>query len=427
MSAAILSLGTELTRGEVENSNATWLADRLTDLNHEVTEIVTVDDDDDRIDAALRRLAREHGVIVCTGGLGPTTDDRTSASVARVLGVPLALHPVARANVEAALARRGRTLGPDNDKQAHVPEGATILMNPVGTAPGFAVALNGDGAEGSSPARAFFLPGVPSEMRAMFKEQVVPSLPAPEALLHVRHLRTAGMPESELGQRLDGIEARYGVTIGYRASVGGVAIKVLARSSPSAAAEADERVGGAWSEIIERLGPAVYSTSSAPLERVLGELLRARALSVAVAESCTAGGVSELLARVPGASAYFHGGIVAYDNRVKVHLLGVPQTLLDAHGAVSPEVAKAMATGACRALDADVGISVTGIAGPDGGSEEKPVGLVHWAVALGDETRTERVEAFQARFSGSRSEVQRRAATAALFAAWKVVRNEPET
>jgi len=411
MSVAILSLGTELTRGEVQNGNATWLAERLTQIGHQVTEIATVDDDDERIEAALRRLGESSEIVVCTGGLGPTTDDRTSACVARVLAVPLIVDRAAWAVLEAALRRRGRQLGPDNEKQAYVPRGAVILDNPVGSAPGFHVTVG--------RAASFFLPGVPAEMQAMFECEVAPRLPRAHESWIVLHLRTAGMPESEIGQRLASIEQKYDVTLGYRASSGGVAIKVLARAKAQDEPGARRRAEAAWAEVNELLAPAVYSTSSAPLEQVLGGLLQARGLSIGLAESCTGGGASELLTRIPGSSAYFKGAIVAYDNSVKVSVLGVPQALLGQVGAVSREVAEAMAEGARHVLAADVGVGITGLAGPDGGSETKPVGLVHWAVAYRN-----RVDAFQARFSGPRTEVQKRAAMAALFSAWKTVRHD---
>lgn len=408
MTTAILSLGTELTRGEVVNANAAWLADRLTELGHDVVEITTVDDDDERIEQALRRLGQSHALIVCTGGLGPTTDDRTSACVARVLGVPLVLDAHARAQLEAVLARRNRSLGPENEKQAFLPRGATILENTLGTAPGFSVTVE--------HARAFFLPGVPSEMRAMFEKAVRPELPRPTLSWLALYVQTSGLPESEIGARLANIEDTYGVTVGYRASAGGVAIKVLAQATPATEAEVRKRAEAAWLEVAKRLGPAVYSTSNVPLERALGELLRARALSIGLAESCTGGGASALLSSVPGSSHYFRGAIVAYDNRVKRSALGVPETLLTRYGAVSSEVAEAMALGVCQALETDLGLAITGIAGPDGGSDDKPVGLVHWAVAW-----ERKVTTFQARFSGTRTDIQRRAAMAALFSAWTVV------
>jgi nicotinamide-nucleotide amidase len=408
MPAAILSLGTELTRGEVVNGNGAWLAEHLTRLGHEVIEIATVDDDDERIEATLRRLGREASVIVCTGGLGPTTDDRTAACVARALGVPLQQDELARSQLERALLQRGRTLGPDNEKQAYVPRGATIVENLLGTAPGFGVGLG--------QAVAYFLPGVPSEMRAMFERVVQPSLPQASESWLALHLATAGLAESEVGQRLAGIEERYQVTIGYRAAEGSVKVKVLVRATPETTAEARDRMEAAWATAIQRLGPAVFSKSAASIEQVLGDLLRTRGLSIGFSESCTAGGASALLGSVPGASRYLRGGVVAYDNRVKTALLGVSEATLAAHGAVSAEVASVMALGARRALGADVGVGITGVAGPDGGSDEKPVGLVHWAVSWQDQLTT-----FQARFSGSRTDVQRRAAHAALFSAWQVV------
>jgi competence/damage-inducible protein CinA-like protein len=360
-----------------------------------VTEHATVGDDARAIRATLERLGREHAVIVCTGGLGPTTDDLTSAVVAELLGVPLERDAASFEAIRARLLRIGRTVAESNAKQADFPQGATILANDWGTAPGFAVRLGA--------ALAFFLPGVPSEMSAMFHARVAPLLePLERARRHQIRLRTFGLPESEVNDRLAGLEARHGVVLGYRASLPEIEVKVLA---PGATLEeAVQRARAAADEVRATLGEAVvYGEGDVSFAGALVALLRERGATLALAESCTGGLAAELVTRVPGSSHAFVGGVVAYSNELKVRLLGVDRALIDAHGAVSTEVAQAMAEGA-RSLGATFGLSFTGIAGPDGGSAEKPVGLVHLAVAGPAGTSAQhRV------FPGTREQVRRRA------------------
>ncbi|HEX6274982.1 MAG TPA: competence/damage-inducible protein A [Polyangiaceae bacterium] len=409
MTAAVLCTGTELTRGELVNSNATWLAEALTTLGFEVAALDAVDDHAARIEGALRRLGAEHEVLVCTGGLGPTTDDLTSECVARVLGVPLERDAPSLEAIRARLERVGRAMAASNAKQADFPRGATILPNPNGTAPGFFVRLG--------RAAAFFMPGVPLEMKAMFDASVVPVIqPLVAERGHQTLLRTFGLPESEVNDRLAGIEAALGVTIGYRARLPEIEVKVLARAA--SAGEARARSEAAAAEVRARLGDdVVYGEGATSLPEVVCRLLEARSLTLAAAESCTGGLVAELVTNVPGASRTFLGGAVTYSNASKTELLGVDPALLAAHGAVSEEVARAMAEGARRRFGASVALAVTGVAGPDGGSAEKPVGLVHWAVA-----NDAGVVARHAVFSGAREQVRRRSAYAVLALVRRVVR-----
>lgn len=401
MTAAVLCIGTELTRGELLNSNATWLAESLTRIGLEVTAVDCVDDDRARIEACLRRLASEHRAIVCTGGLGPTTDDITTECAARVAGVELYRDEPAFEHIKERLRRFGRPeMAAANAKQADFPVGSRILPNPSGTAPGFCVKLAG--------VPGYFMPGVPSEMKAMFDAHVAPDLAA--LVSESRHqvvLRCFGMPESECNERMTGLEAQYGVYVGYRASMPEIEVKVLARAATPEAAQALAR--RAADDARRRLGDAVYGEGFGSLPEHLGALLAERGKTLAVAESCTGGLAAELMTRVPGSSRYFLGGAVVYANSAKSSLLGVPAELIAAHGAVSAEVARAMAEGVRQRLGADYGLAFTGIAGPDGGTAQKPVGLVHWAVssAAGTESK-ERV------FSGDRLVVRRRAVFSGL-------------
>lgn len=401
MTAAVLCIGTELTRGELLNSNATWLAEALTRIGLEVTSVDCVDDDRGRIEGYLRRLSAEHQVLVCTGGLGPTTDDMTTECAARVAGVELVRDQASYEHIERLVRRFGRPhMLASNAKQADFPAGARILPNPNGTAPGFCVKL--------AAAPAYFMPGVPTEMKAMFDAHVVPDLRAMVSVARQQIvLRCFGMAESECNDRLAGLEAQYGVYVGYRASLPEIEVKVLAQAAT--VDEAKSLARRAADDARTRLGDVVYGEGFGSLPDHLGALLAERGKTVAVAESCTGGLVAELLTRVPGSSAYFLGGVVAYANALKTNLLGVPAALIAERGAVSAEVARAMAEGVRSRVGADFGLAFTGIAGPGGGTAEKPVGLVHWALAQSDGTELrERV------FIGDRQQIRRRAAFSGL-------------
>jgi competence/damage-inducible protein CinA-like protein len=383
--ARVFSIGTELTRGEINNTNATWLAERLTAIGLDVVSIETVADDADAIVSTLERLSRDTALVVCTGGLGPTTDDITSACVARWLGVERYRDGAVIAALEQRLARAGRALTSSNAQQADFPEGALILDNPHGTAPGFSVTRAG--------CTLFFMPGVPREMRPMFESHVEPVARSrvSGAQYQVR-LRCFGVPESILNDKLAGLESALDVSIGYRAHFPEVQVKLLARAGSSQAAEA--RAREAAREARQRLGSAVYGEGEQDMPVVVGELLRQRKLTLSLAESCTGGLVSSLLTQHP-ASDFLLGGVVSYANQVKVSELGVDPATLAAHGAVSPEVAREMAEGARAHFGSDLALSLTGIAGPSGATPDKPVGLVYYALATPGETRVESVNVSQ--------------------------------
>lgn len=400
MTVALVSIGTEITRGELVDTNSQWLADRLTELGHHVVEMATVDDDPLRIGAVVQQLSVRHDAIIATGGLGPTTDDLTAAAVARLLGLPLVRDEAALREVEQRLAVRGRVLTPSGAKQADLPAGSEVLSNRIGTAPGFAVTVGS--------ARAFFLPGVPVEMSTMFDEEVAPRLPRARGYRCALRLRCFGLPESEVNDRLAGIEPQHQVVLGYRATFPEIEVKVLAEAATSKDAHA--RCRAAADAVKSRLGPKiVYGEGDVSLASAVGELLRSRGLTFGLAESCTGGLVSELITRVPGSSDYFLGGVCSYANAVKSNVLGVGADTLGDFGAVSEPVARQMAEGARRVLDCNVALAITGIAGPGGGTPAKPVGTVHWAIATADGTQH-----WQRIFSGSRDRVRRLAAYAGL-------------
>ncbi|AKU96811.1 Molybdopterin binding motif protein [Labilithrix luteola] len=408
MTCAVLSIGTELTRGELVNTNASWLSAALTDLGFEVIEQAVVDDEKERIVATVERLSRLVPVIVCTGGLGPTTDDLTTVAVASALGVGLERDEASLELIRRRLEKFGRTMSDSNAKQADFPAGAAILANPIGTAPGFGVTLNGT--------RAFFMPGVPREMKRMYEEQVVPRIrDLAQKVSHQIHFRTFGLPESVVGERLAGVEEAFpGVTIGYRAHFPEIEVKVLARaalgadkkSTEDAARDLAER---AAAEVKTRLADVIYGDGDDTFAGVVGRALRTRGLTLAIAESCTGGLVGHMLTKEPGASDYLLLDAVTYANSAKQTVLGVDEEVLRGHGAVSPEVACRMAEGARRVAGSDVALSITGVAGPTGGTDAKPVGLVYLAVATAKGTVVK-----ERRFPGERFNIQTLAAYVGL-------------
>lgn len=375
MQAVVVSIGTEVVRGELLNTNAEFLGRRLVDLGFRVVEHVSVEDDHAALDALFARLALlPNAIVISTGGLGPTTDDFTAVAVARHLGVPLERHAASYERLRAWLSRAGREVSESNAKQTDLPQGADVLVNAVGTAPGFAVQLGGS-------ARAFFLPGVPAEMRSIVEAEVVPRI----ALLavgerHQIHLRTFGLPESVVGDKLAGLEeAHPGVTIGYRAHFPEVEVKVLAVGTSPEAAQKQAIAVAALVE--QRLGAVIYGGKGDTYVGQITKRLVDAGLTLSLAESCTGGLVAKLLTALPGASRVLVAGVVSYANEAKTELLGVPEALLREHGAVSEAVAGAMAEGIRTRTGTDLALAITGVAGPDGGSEQKPVGTVYFAVS----------------------------------------------
>ncbi len=402
MTVAVLCIGTELTRGELVNTNASDLASSLTDLGFEVLEAVVIDDDRGRIIATLERLGRMARVVVCTGGLGPTTDDLTTEAVATAIGVALKRDEASLEHIRRRFEKLGRAMSETNQKQADFPDGAEVLPNPIGTAPGFTVRIG--------TALCFFMPGVPREMKQMFEEQVVPRIRAlaPNTSHQIR-LRTFGLPESNVGERLLGIEATNpGVTIGYRASLSGIEVKVLARAVTSGAAR--ELCEKATVDVRTRLADIIYGEGDDTFAGVVGRTLRNKGMTLAFAESCTGGLVGHLLTSEPGASDFLLVDAVTYANTAKTRLLGIDEDVIRGHGAVSSEVAAAMAEGVRHVSGADIALALTGIAGPSGGSPDKPVGTVYIAVTTAAGTTVK-----HRLFPGDRTMIRNFAAYAGLL------------
>lgn len=380
MKAEVLTLGDELLRGEIVDSNKSFLSERLLSLDIETCFHSSVrDEPTDMIDAFQRAAARARIVLV-SGGLGPTRDDLTAEVLAKTFGRRLVLDPAALETIREFFRSVGREMTENNAKQAWFPEGAEVLPNPIGTAPGFMLEESG--------ALFFCMPGVPRELMRMMDEQVLPRIArragASGRVVRAALLRTFGMGESALDAELADVAREGAVTLGFRTAFPDNYLRPVARAAD--AAEAEALLAAACRVIRERLGAIVYGEGDETLEAVVGRLLAERGRTLAVAESCTGGLIAQKLTDVPGSSAYFLGGVVAYGNAAKRDLLGVPAKLLATHGAVSDEVARAMAEGARARFGADLAVATTGIAGPGGGTPEKPTGLVH--VALADGVRT---------------------------------------
>lgn len=401
MKAIILAVGDELVSGKTVDTNSAYLAGELELLGIETVAHRTVGDDEEAITAALLDAAGEAPFVLATGGLGPTEDDLTRHALARAMGSELALDESCLADMEEFFARRGRTMVEANRIQAMIPAGAETLANSCGTAAGIAARLG--------EAMVYVCPGVPMEMREMFHAEIAPRLPRGDVAI-VRHLVHAyGTGESNIGAKIGDLmtERRGSVTVGTTVSAGLITVRITARAA--GADEARARADAVADDVRRRLGKLVVGEGEITMAAAVGQLLSRTGQTLATAESCTGGMIGRMITDAPGASAYYVGGTVAYANEVKIAHLGVPAETLAAHGAVSEEVAEAMACGCRSRFASDWAISVTGIAGPGGGTEDKPAGLVYIALAGPGGCTVHRHV-----FPGPRRQVRHRTATAAL-------------
>ncbi len=402
MRAAVLAVGSELLSTDRLDTNSLRLAALFEAHDAELIGKAVVGDEEAAIAAEIGRRLGQCDLLVVTGGLGPTADDVTREGCAAAVGRPLVDDPQIWAAIERRFAAFGRRPSPNNRRQAQVIAGARVLPNERGSAPGLRLEAAGT--------TIFLFPGVPHELERMLERDLAPWL-AERSGGHGRERRTLRMamrPESEVDQALEPayfeFERRW---ITVLASPGEVRVRLTAAGPPAARGA---RLAAMVERVRQLLGETVYGEGEeGGLEQVVGDLLAARGRTVATAESCTGGLLAERLTRVPGSSRYFPGAVVAYANAEKVALLGVPAELLELHGAVSEEVARAMAEGARRHFAVDYALAVTGIAGPQGGSPEKPVGTVHLALAAADETRHRAV-----RLIGDRERIRWQASQAAL-------------
>jgi nicotinamide-nucleotide amidase len=403
MRAAILAVGSELLGTDRLDTNSLRITGVLDRYGAELRRKSVLGDSEEDIAAELRSLLEAVDVILVTGGLGPTADDVTREAVAAALGRGLRLDEEIAAGIERRFREHGLRMPAVNRKQAEVVDGAEILPNRRGTAPGMRL-------EGGNGASIFLFPGVPMELDGMVETYLEPWLAARSGGIgrETVTLKVASMAESAVEERILPAYEEFGrewITI--LASPSDIRLRLTA-AGPEA--ERRARLGVMKARLKELVGDAVYAeTEEDTLEIVVGRLLEETGATLTVAESCTGGLLGERLTRVPGSSDYFLGGAIVYTNRLKTELVRVPPALLDEHGAVSEPVARAMAQGVCRALGSDYGIAITGIAGPGGGSEAKPVGTVHIAVAGPDGTSHRRV-----RFPGDRQRVRQHSSQLAL-------------
>jgi nicotinamide-nucleotide amidase len=402
LKAEILAVGSELLTPGRQDTNAIFLTAKLLEVGVQVVARQTVADDPRALEAAFRIALERADVVIATGGLGPTEDDLTREAAAAALGRSLRRQQGYLEALKARFASFGRVMAPVNEKQADLIDGGELIVNPRGTAPGQRVAA-GD-------KLLVLLPGPPAEMQPLFTKDVLPQIAARAGgrLLRTRILRIAGMGESDVEQIVAPIYKTFDNPVTtILSSPGQVELHLVA--SGTSERELEERIEALAAPIRAALDGRVYSEDGRDLPSVVAELLRERALTLALAESCTGGLLASRLTDLPGASAFLERAFVTYTNRAKQEELGVPEALFETHGAVSEEVARAMAEGARRAAGTAIGVGITGIAGPDGGSAEKPVGLVYVAIsgAAGDRVR-------RTQFPGERERIRFQATQAAL-------------
>jgi nicotinamide-nucleotide amidase len=403
MKTEIISIGSELTSGQSLDTNSQWLSLRLAEMGIPVHFHTTVADDLDANVDAFRTAARRAGLVIATGGLGPTQDDLTREALARLAGVELVLDPPSLEHIRKIFARFNRTMPDRNQVQALFPAGAEPIVNNYGTAPGIYL-RHGD-------CHLFAMPGVPSEMFKMFQEQIQPRLHKLNlggAVVVQRKINCFGWGESAVEEKLLDLTRRGHVPeVGITVSDAVISLRILARAANVEAAQA--QIAPVEQLIRDRLGNLIFGVEQEELQHAVLRLLAEKHKTLATAESVTGGLVARSMCRVPGVSEWFRGGIVAYVNDVKRELLSVPRSLIEEHGVVSAQVAEAMAVG-CRArFHTDLAVSTTGIAGPAGGTAEKPVGLVFVGLAWDGGSK-----AFRFCWMGTRDEVQSRAAKMAL-------------
>ena len=410
--AEIIAVGSELLLGGRVDTNSIFLSELLAKQGIEVRFKSVVGDDVDDIGVAVTNAAKRTKLVLITGGLGPTVDDVTRKAVAKITGHPLRLRPHALKSIKTRLQSAGRPVSESQHRQAFLPAGAVLLQNPVGIAPGFAVTWK--------RCLIICLPGVSHEVRRMWPESTLPILRREGLLssaIESRTIHTFGLLEGEVDHRLMGlIPTASSFRLGLLASPLGVSVSLTRaenitrrRSVQGSPIQSDTALDDLLKDAIARLGQHVFSVDGQTMEEVVGQRLHDRGFTIALAESCTGGLIAHRLTQVPGSSAYVDRGVVCYGNRAKIELLGVSESLLKKYGAVSAQVAKAMAQGIRTKSHVDVGLSVTGIAGPGGGTARKPVGRVYVGLSAAKESYT---KAFQ--FHGEREAIKLRSSQGAL-------------
>ena len=402
-SAEIIAVGTEMLLGDLVDTNSAWLGQRLALLGVGVYRHTTVGDNPERISEAMREAAVRSDLVLTTGGLGPTSDDLTNSCLAEIAGAGMVEYEEARRHVDEMFARLNREPTPSNYKQALFPEGTELIANPRGTAMGALLEVDG----------ALFatFPGVPVEMRGMFEDTLEPLIRSrTEGSIVSRTLWFTGIGESALAEEVQDLLDAPDPTVAPLAGQGKVRLRITSRGADED--EARSKIAPVAEDILGRLGKYYFGEGDETLESAVGKMLAERGETLALAESCTGGLIAKRLTDAAGSSAYFTEGYVTYSNDSKRHVLGVSESTLSEHGAVSEQTAREMAEGAKERSGADHALSITGIAGPGGGTEEKPVGLVWYGVASASGTQTHKVD-FSA-WSRSRDAIRERSANLAF-------------
>lgn len=401
--AEIISIGSEILKGQITDTNANFIAQKLTKLGIDLEHISAVSDNPESLSSTLKLALQRSGLIITTGGLGPTEDDITYQTIARALNLKLIKYPEAEKNLKRILKKINTTLSPSNLKQVYLPEGAKIIINQYGTAP--AMILEKDNKIICS------FPGVPHEMKRLIEENLIPYLKEkfpPSMIKKAKTLKITGLGESSVNELIrDYINKKTNFSFGIYANPEDIQVQITTQTPTEK--ETDKLLQSSVNQLKKILGNYVYGTDKQSLEEIVGNLLMNRKLKVAVAESCTGGMLGEMITRIPGSSEYFQGGVISYNARVKEDLLKVPPEVIRKYGEVSRQVAKSMAEGVRRCCQSNVGISITGIAGPGGATEKKKVGLVYMALADNKKTITQKHQLF-----GDRQLIRLRSARRAL-------------
>lgn len=406
MDAEIIAVGSELLTPHRQDTNSLYLTEKMNDLGVEVRFKCIVGDDREGLTAAAKLAMRRSGIIIFSGGLGPTEDDLTRESVADALGLKLQRDSHLISRLEERFAKRGLTMPANNAKQADILTSAAVLPNPLGTAPGQWISGKYDGQQRIM----ILLPGPPHELQGIFENECIPRFRAVVPAQHIatRTLKMAMIPESQVDARVAPIYKTY-TDVETTILAGGGEIQLHMRCRKDSPADAEARVEELTEKIEDELGDAIFSRKGESIEQIISYLLQMRSMTLAVAESCTGGLLAERITSLSGSSRYFLGGAVVYSNELKIQFANVPKALIDQHGAVSREVAASMAEGIRKRCLSSYGVGITGVAGPGGGTELKPVGLVY--IALAGEEGTQVVER---NFLGDRKRIRQFATEQAL-------------
>jgi len=403
MKAEIISIGSEILRGQITDTNANFIAKKLVELGIDLEHISAVSDNPESLLSTLKLALQRSDLIITTGGLGPTEDDITYHTIARALNLKLIKYPEAEENLKKFFKKINRTISPSNLKQIYLPEGAKIIINQYGTAP--AMILEKDNKIVCS------FPGVPHEMKNLIEENLVPYLKEkfpPSVIKKSKILKITGLGESSVNELIrDYINKQTNFSFGIYANLEDIQVQITTQAPTEK--EVEKLLQSSVNQLTKILDNYVYGSNEETIEEVVGNLLKTKKLKVAVAESCTGGMMGEMITRIPGSSEYFQGGVISYNVRVKEDLLKVPSKVTKKYGEVSRQVAKLMAEGVQKYCHSNIGISITGIAGPGGATEKKKVGLVYMALADGKKTIAQKHQLF-----GNRQLIRLRSARRAL-------------